>query len=38
MKGLEVVKAIRTLREISTDPDARGQAPAAFWPAFEAGR
>jgi len=32
------LKDIRSLREIGYDADDRGQAPAAFWKTFEAGK
>jgi serine/threonine protein kinase len=38
VKGVEALKDMRTLREIGYEADARGQTPAAFWKAFEAGK
>ena len=38
VKGVETLKDIRSLREIGYDADDRGQAPAAFWKTFEAGK
>ncbi|MBA3697751.1 MAG: protein kinase [Planctomycetes bacterium] len=38
VKGVDALKELRTLREIGYDPDARGQLPAAFWKAAEAGK
>jgi serine/threonine protein kinase len=38
VKGVEALKDVRSLREIGYDADGRGQAPAAFWKTFEAGK
>jgi serine/threonine protein kinase len=38
LKGLDVLKRMTSLREIGFDPDARGQAPQAFWKTLESVR
>jgi serine/threonine protein kinase len=38
VKGIEVLKEVRSLREIGYEPNGRGQTPEVFWKTFEAGK
>jgi serine/threonine protein kinase len=38
LKGLDVIKRMKLLREIGFDPEGKGVMPASFWKALEAAR